>query len=85
MTIDSRGTSRPRLDAQGHGLPGIVSSNQHLRAHKADELHRLLPEPEFRDALGVLEMITRTPDTRDLYDARLKAKLDAEARLEYVR
>ncbi len=58
-----------------------------LHAHRidADELRRLLPEPEFHDALGVLEMITRTPDTRELYEARLKAKLDEEARLDYAR
>jgi predicted transposase/invertase (TIGR01784 family) len=53
------------------------------RAHEidADELRRLLPEPEFHEALGVLEMITHTPATRELYEARLKAKLDEEARL----
>lgn len=58
-----------------------------LNAHQidADELRRLLPEPEFHDALGVLEMITRTPETRELYEARLKAKLDEEARLDYAR
>jgi predicted transposase/invertase (TIGR01784 family) len=58
-----------------------------LYAHRidADELRRLLPEPEFHDALGVLEMISRTPDTRELYEARLKAKLDEEARLDYAR
>ncbi|MFM9115078.1 MAG: hypothetical protein ACKOU6_02830, partial [Planctomycetota bacterium] len=46
-----------------------------------DELHQLLPEPEFHEALGVLEMITHTPETRELYEARLKAQLDEEARL----
>lgn len=58
-----------------------------LNAHRidADELRRLLPEREFHDALGVLEMITRTHATRDLYEARLKAKLDEEARLDYAR
>ena len=30
-------------------------------------------------------MITRPPATRELYEARLKAKLDEEARLEYAR
>ncbi|MFO0869843.1 MAG: hypothetical protein U0935_12995 [Pirellulales bacterium] len=45
----------------------------------------MLPEPEFHAALGVLEMITHTPATRELYEARPKAKLDEEARLEYAR
>jgi predicted transposase/invertase (TIGR01784 family) len=58
-----------------------------LNAHQIDTdvLRRLLPEPEFHDALGVLEMITRTPETRELYEARLKAQLDEEARLDYAR
>ncbi|MFM9066881.1 MAG: Rpn family recombination-promoting nuclease/putative transposase [Planctomycetota bacterium] len=53
------------------------------RAHEidADELRRLLPEPEFHEALGVLEMISQTPATRELYEARLKAKRDEESRL----
>jgi predicted transposase/invertase (TIGR01784 family) len=50
-----------------------------------DELRDLLPDPEFHDALGVLEMITQTPETRELYEARLKAKRDEEARLAYAR
>jgi predicted transposase/invertase (TIGR01784 family) len=58
-----------------------------LNAHQIDTdvLRRLLPDPEFHDALGVLEMITRTPETRELYEARLKAQLDEEARLDYAR
>ena len=50
-----------------------------------DDLRDLLPDPEFHDALGVLEMITQTPETRELYEARLKAKRDEEARLAYAR
>ena len=30
-------------------------------------------------------MITRTPEIREQYEARLKAKLDEEARLEFAR
>ena len=58
-----------------------------LHAHRldADELRRLLPDSEYHDALGVLEMIAQTPATRELYEARLKAKLDEEARLDYAR
>ena len=81
----------PKSQAAAHNI-GVVSPLERwafllLNAHRidADELRRLLPEPEFHDALGVLEMITRTPDTRELYEARLKAKLDEEARLDYAR
>ena len=57
-----------------------------LNAHRidTDELRRLIPDPEIDEALGVLEMISRTPETRELYEARLKAQRDAEARLEYA-
>ena len=81
----------PKSRAAVHNL-GEVSPLERwafllLHAHRidADELRRLLPEPEFHDALGVLEMISRTPDTRELYEARLKAKLDEEARLDHAR
>jgi predicted transposase/invertase (TIGR01784 family) len=81
----------PKSRAAAHNI-GEVSPLERwafllLYAHRidADELRRLLPEPEFHDALGVLEMITRTPAARELYEARLKAKLDEEARLDYAR
>ena len=81
----------PKSGAAVHNLQEVSPLERwaflFLYAHRidADELRRLLPEPEFHDALGVLEMISRTPDTRELYEARLKAKLDEEARLDYAR
>ena len=53
----------------------------------ANELRRLLPEAQFQKATGILEMISRTPTQRDLYEARQKALRDevwklAEARSE---
>ena len=81
----------PKSRASAHNV-GEVSPLERwaflmLNAHRidADVLRRLLPEPEFHEALGVLEMITRTPETRELYEARLKAQLDEEARLDYAR
>ena len=81
----------PKSRASAHNI-GEVSPLERwaflmLNAHQidADELRDLLPEPEFHDALGVLEMITRTPEIREQYEARLKAKLDEEARLEFAR
>lgn len=41
-----------------------------------EELRAALPEPEFSEAVGVLEMISRTPDQRLAYDARLKFERD---------
>jgi len=48
-------------------------------------IRRLLPEPEFEEALEVLEMITRTPEQQLLYNSRLKFQRDAAARLDYAK
>jgi len=50
-----------------------------------ETIRRLLPEPEFEEALGVLEMITRTPEQQLLYNSRLKFQRDETARLEYAK
>ncbi|HND51455.1 MAG TPA: PD-(D/E)XK nuclease family transposase, partial [Pirellulaceae bacterium] len=77
----------PKSRAEAHTIGEVGALERwaflFLYAHRidADELRRLLPESEFHEALGVLEMISHTPATRDLYEARLKAKLDEEARL----
>ena len=41
-----------------------------------DALKRILVDPVFLEATGVLEMIARTPEERRLYNARLKMQLD---------
>jgi flagellar biosynthesis/type III secretory pathway protein FliH len=48
-------------------------------------LRRQLPELELHNALGVLEMTARSPETRELSEARLKVKRDEKARLDYAR
>jgi hypothetical protein len=47
-----------------------------------EELLDRLPDPVFRRAVGVLEMISRTPDQRRHYDARLKWELDENTRIQ---
>lgn len=49
------------------------------------DLSRLLPEPAFRKATGVLDMISRTPEERLRHDLRLKAMRDRFSELEYNR
>lgn len=49
------------------------------------ELIRLLPDPAFVKATGVLEMISRTPEERLRYDQRQKAIRDRFSELEYNR
>lgn len=45
----------------------------------------LFPEPEFAEAIGILEVIIQTPERRDEYISRLKFQLDETARLEFTR
>jgi len=48
---------------------------------KLDELSEQLVDLEFREAAGVLEMISKTPEERLIYEARMKAIHDEEARM----
>ena len=50
----------------------------------AEVLSRL-PGPEFEKAVGVLEMIARTPGERSQYELRLKLQRDEAARIEAAR
>jgi hypothetical protein len=43
--------------------------------------HESLPDPVFAEATGVLEMIARNPEERQLYEVRLKAERDEWARI----
>ncbi len=47
-------------------------------AHRfdADQLRRLLPNPVYQKAIGILEMISREPDLRLIYDDRAKEEKD---------
>jgi predicted transposase/invertase (TIGR01784 family) len=48
---------------------------------QAADLKRLLPDPEFAKATGVVEMIAKTPEERMRYEARLKAERDHHQQL----
>jgi len=49
------------------------------------DLSRLLPEPAFTKATGVLDMISQTPEERLRHNLRLKAMRDRFSELEYNR
>ncbi|HRA89111.1 MAG TPA: PD-(D/E)XK nuclease family transposase, partial [Planctomycetaceae bacterium] len=51
----------------------------------ADRLRNLLIEAPFHKAIGVMEMISRTPEQRQIYDARQKAIRDFESAIEGAR
>ena len=49
------------------------------------EIRRLFPDQEFSEAAGVLEMISRTPEQRMAYNARLKFQRDEVAKMLQAR
>jgi flagellar biosynthesis/type III secretory pathway protein FliH len=57
------------------------------RAEELDaaQLRELLPGAPYQKAIGILEMISRTPSQRDVYEARQKAIRDAAWKLHEAR
>ena len=51
----------------------------------AEEIRKLFPDPEFVEAVEILEMIKQTPEKMHEYSARMKLRLDEAARLDYAR
>jgi predicted transposase/invertase (TIGR01784 family) len=51
----------------------------------SNELAEQLVDDEYREALGVLNMISQSPQDRQFYEARMKFLHDAEARLIFAR
>jgi len=49
-----------------------------------EEISSRLDEEEFTEAAGVLDMISKTPQQRAAYEARLKFQRDEEARMMYA-
>ncbi len=47
-----------------------------------EEIRKLFPDPEFNEAAGVLEMVSKNPQQRQRHDARLKFQRDEAARME---
>ena len=54
---------------------------KHAEHLEADELAEQLVDDEFREAAGVLEMISKSPEDRQFYEARMKFLHDEQARL----
>ncbi|MEM8912843.1 MAG: Rpn family recombination-promoting nuclease/putative transposase [Planctomycetota bacterium] len=51
----------------------------------SEEVPRYLPAPEFTQATGILEMIARSPEEREQYEARLKLQRDEAWKLAAAR
>ena len=54
---------------------------KHAEHAEAGDLIRKLGDPEFEEAVGVLNMISRSPEERQFYEARIKFLHDEEARM----
>jgi len=54
---------------------------KHAEHENPDELARMLGDPEYGEAVGILQMISKTPEDRQFYEARMKFLNDQEARI----
>ncbi len=77
----------PKFDATSDNIVGLPAMEKWLYfLRHADEmdphfLSTLLPESVYAEAIQVLEMISRSPEDRRFYEARMKFLHDEEARL----
>ena len=58
-----------------------------LNAHRLtpEEVRDIFPDTEFSEAAGVLEMISKSPEQKMVYESRLKFQRDEAARLDLAR
>jgi flagellar biosynthesis/type III secretory pathway protein FliH len=55
---------------------------RHAESMDSDQLAALLVDPPYQEAIGVLDMISKNPEDRQFYDARLKFLRDQQSQLE---
>ncbi|MFM7038951.1 MAG: PD-(D/E)XK nuclease family transposase, partial [Planctomycetaceae bacterium] len=58
---------------------------RHAQELTTEQLNLLLPDKEFTEATKVLDMIAKTPEQLQEYNARLKAQRDEQARIIFGR
>lgn len=79
-----------KLEATAQNIAGLNQIEQWayfmLNADRLsiDDILRMFHDQEFAEAAEVLEMISKTPEERMQYNARLKFQMDEAARLEQV-
>lgn len=63
-----------RWQSKGHGSTlAVVEGGE---GFDADKLRSLLPEPPFQKMIGILEIISKTPNQRHIYDSLQRAARD---------
>ena len=55
---------------------------RHAETMDADQLAALLVDPPYQEDIGVLDMISKNPEDRQFYEARLKFLRDQHSQLE---
>ncbi|MEZ6060756.1 MAG: Rpn family recombination-promoting nuclease/putative transposase [Planctomycetaceae bacterium] len=73
--------SEGRTIAQFSRLEKWLYLLKNARDADAEELVHVLDEPEYTEAVEILNMISKTPEDRQFYEARMKFLHDQEARL----
>ena len=77
----------PKYTAGSHNVKELAPLEKwvyflrHAEYLEAEELAEQLVDEEYREAAGVLEMISQSPEDRQFYEARMKFLHDAQARL----
>lgn len=78
----------PKFCDTCHNASGFVDEQkwlyllQNASTMDSQDLSAVPGEPVFHEALGVLEMISKSPEERDLYESRLKFWRDEQARMD---
>ena len=68
----------PKYQPASDNIPGLPPLEKwlyflkHAERLEANELAALLRDDQYREAIGVLEMISQTPEERQFYEARMK-------------
>jgi len=77
--------NHPHLPAGATALEKWAYFFRNASRMTPEEIGRLLADPVFLEAAGVLEMIAQSPQEREMYEARLKFERDQNWRIKAAR
>jgi predicted transposase/invertase (TIGR01784 family) len=78
----------PKFTPSSDNIGGLQAEEKwlyllrHAESMDSDQLAALLVDPPYQEAIGVLDMISRNPEDRQFYDARLKFLRDQQSQLD---
>jgi predicted transposase/invertase (TIGR01784 family) len=77
----------PKFTPSSDNIGGLQAEEKwlyllrHAESMDSDQLSALLVDPPYQEAIGVLDMISKNPEDRQFYDARLKFLRDQQSQL----